>query len=186
MGKASPKTSKPKAKAKSTGAKTKKSTGKNQLLGVIAQLAPLHSGKPPRDLVARRAGYGSGDNPSFKKALSRASQRDHVDLSDKLVVFLTTLGKDEAGEAPAIKSNKEAQETILNDLTAGQKTAFGILQDGKIHQRSDLATKLGYASEKEQGFKKLVDRISRQGYLNKLGKDSLQLSDLCFPNGRDE
>lgn len=186
MGKASLKASKPKAKAKSSGAKTKKATGKNQLLGVIAQLAPLHNGKPPRDLVARRAGYGSGDNPSFKKALSRASQKDMVDLSDKMVVFLTTLGKDEAGEAPAIKTNKEAQEVILNELPAKQKEAFGSLQDGKVHQRSSLATKLGYASEKEQGFKKLIDRISAQGYLDKLDKESVQLSDLCFPNGRDE
>ena len=59
-----------KAKAPVAEAKKGKATSKNQLLGVIAQLAPLHKGKPPRDSVARRAEYRRGDNASFKKPLS--------------------------------------------------------------------------------------------------------------------
>ena len=97
-----------KAKAPVAKAKKGKATSKNQLLGVIAQLAPLHKGKPLRDMVARRAGYGSGDNASFKKALSRAKKRDHVDLSEKKVVFLTDLGRAEVGDAPEVETNKQA------------------------------------------------------------------------------
>ena len=188
MAKTSPKASKskPKAKAKAGTAKAKKPLGKNSLLGVIAQLAPLHNGQPPRDLVARRAGYGSGDNPSFKKALSRASKKNFVDLSEKMVVFLTDMGKNEAGDAPALKTNEECQEAILADLSRGKQTeAFRLLQDGKVHQRSDLAIKLGYSSEKDGGFKKLLDRIRVSGYLENVDKESVQLSDICFPNGRN-
>lgn len=138
-------------------------------------------------MVARRAGYGSGDNPSFKKALLRASKKNYVDLSEKMVVFLTDLGKGEAGDAPAIETNKEAQEAILADLPNGkQREVFGLLQDGKVHQRADLATKLGYGSEKEGAFKKVMNRIRSSGYIDNIDKESVQLSDLCFPNGRDE
>jgi len=31
-----------------------------------------------------------------------------------------------------------------------------------------------------------LDRIRLKGYLDCIDKDSVQLSDLCFPNGRDE
>ncbi|OEU23395.1 hypothetical protein FRACYDRAFT_233568 [Fragilariopsis cylindrus CCMP1102] len=189
MTKTSPKSKKKspvKAKVPADKAKKGKATSKNQLLGVIAQLAPLHKGKPPRDFVARRAGYGRGDNASFKKALSRAKKRDHVDLSDKMVVFLTDLGRDEAGNAPEVETNKQAQETILSELTAKMKTVFEILQDGKVHQRLSLAKTLDYASAKEQGFKKLLDRIRLKGYLDNVDKESVQLSDTCYPNGRVE
>ncbi|CAB9511742.1 expressed unknown protein [Seminavis robusta] len=173
-----------KTTAKDSAAKKSKATSKNELLGVIAQLGLMHDGKPPRDLVARRAGYGSGDNPSFKKALLRASKRDHVDLSDKLVVSLTEKGQQEAGDPPELPTNKAAQEKILEELTAKMKTAFELMRDGKVHLRTDLAEKLGYDSAKEQGFKKLLDRIRLKGYLEAVDKDSVQLSDLCFPNGR--
>ena len=109
-----------------------------------------------------------------------------IDLSDKMVVFLTDLGRDEAGDAPEVETNKQAQETILNELTAKMKTVFEILQDGKVHQRLSLAKTLDYASAKEQGFKKLLDRIRLKGYLDNVDKESVQLSDTCYPNGRVE
>ena len=179
---------KPKAiKAKpSTGKATKKTASKNALLGVIAELSPLHKGKPPRDLVARRAGYGNGSNPSFKKALNRAKNKDYVHLTDKLVVVLTDLGRGEAGDPPKIETNKEAQKIILKELSGKMQVAFKILQDGNTHKRTELARKLGYDSEKNQGFKKLLDRIRVKGYLETVDKESVQLTDLCYPNGRDD
>ena len=39
----------------------------SQLLGVIAQIAANNGGRTPRELVAKRAGYGSADNGSFKR-----------------------------------------------------------------------------------------------------------------------
>jgi len=181
----SPTKSKAPAKAKTTATKKAKATSKSQLLGVINQLAPLHDGKPPRDLVAQRAGYGDGNNGSFKKALFRASKRGQVDLSDKSSVFLTEKGQQEAGDVPELPTNKEAQEAILEELTSKRKEAFELLNDGKVYLRSDIAAKLGYESEKHQGFKKLLDRIKAMGYLDYPDKDSVQLSDTCFPNGRD-
>ena len=172
--------------ATTTVAKKKTTASKNALLGVIAQLAPLHQGKPPRDLVARRAGYGNGSNPSFKKALNRAKNKAYVDLSNNTVVTLTELGQQEAGDPPDIATNEQAQETIMKELSSKMQDAFKLLQDGKVHHRADLAKTMGYDTEKNQGFRKLLDRIRLKGYLDNVGKESVRLSDLCYPNGRDD
>ena len=181
-------TTKKSTKSTTTTTVTKKKTtaSKNALLGVIAQLAPLHQGKPPRDLVARRAGYGNGSNPSFKKALNRAKNKAYVDLTENMVVTLTELGQQEAGDPPEIATNEQAQETIMKELSSKMQDAFKILQDGKVHPRVDLAKMMGYDTEKNQGFKKLLDRIRLKGYLDNVGKESVRLSDLCYPNGRND
>uniref|UniRef100_A0A7S2Y282 Uncharacterized protein n=1 Tax=Entomoneis paludosa TaxID=265537 RepID=A0A7S2Y282_9STRA len=166
-------------------AKKVKGTSKAQLLGVIAQLGLLHGGKPPRDMVAKRTGYGKADNGSFMKALFRASKSGDLDLSHKDVVILTDQGREAAGDPPELPTNKAAQEKILEELSSKMKVAFEILRDGKVHLRSDLAEALGYPDAKAQGFKKLLDRIKQKGYLEAVDKDSVQLSDICFPNGRD-
>ena len=180
-------------KASATGKATKaKKTTKNQLLGMIKFLGKIHDGKPPRDLVAKRAGYGTGSNPSFKKALQRANKKDHVDLSDAETVALTALGQtlveetmdEDLHEMIENQSNAKMHETILNDLTAKMKDLFVLVQDGKVHERSDLAPELGYKTEKEQGFTKLLQRVKGKGYLEFIGKSSVQLSLLCFPEGR--
>ncbi len=177
-------TTMPKTAAKTPAEKT--STTKNQLLGVIAQLDPFHNGKPPRDLVARRAGYGNAMNPSFKKALSRASKRNHLDLSDKSNVTLTASGLEEAGDAPDwLKSNDDAHTKIQEELTPAMRKVFELVKDGKRHSRSEIASSLEYPSVKHQGFKKLLDRIRLKGYLEFVDKEFIQLSDICFPAGRD-
>jgi hypothetical protein len=83
-----------------SGRKKVKATSKTMLLGVIAQLGPMHHGAVPRELVARRAGYGNATTAAFKIALTRAAKRGHVDIkSDKATVSLTDSGRDEAGDA---------------------------------------------------------------------------------------
>ena len=156
-----------------------------QLLGVIAELGLFHNGKPPRDLVARRAGYSGGaDNQSFKKALSRAAKKGHLDTSDKEVLVLTDSGRKEAGDPPKLETNEDAHARIKADLSPKMVEAFDLLVDGKPHPRSELAKKLGYKSVNEQGFKKLLNRIKAKLYLEFIG-DTVQLTEMCFPAGRD-
>jgi hypothetical protein len=62
---------------------------------------------------------------------------------------------------------------------------FELLKDGAPHLRSEIAPKLGYDSVKAQGFKKLLARIKAKGYLEFTEGDRVQLSDVCFPQGRD-
>lgn len=172
--------------SKPTAAKKSKGCTKEQLFGVIAKLASLHNGKPPRDLVARHAGYVNAENGSFKKALYRASKDNLIDLSEKDVVWLTELGQAEAGDPLEMETNEQAQEGILKDLSPKMQEVFKLLQDGQAHLRTEIASTLKYENEQHQGFKKLLCRIREKGYLNFVDKDSIQLADICFPNGRDE
>jgi len=163
-----------------------KATSKTALLAVIAQLAPLYQGKPPRELVARRAGYGTATSPAFKMALKRAAKRGHMDIvTDKTTVELTESGREEAGDASLhLASNEETHEKIKLDLSAKMNEVFELVKDGQPRLRSAIAATLGYKSEKEAGFKMLLNRIRNKGYLDFIDKQSIQLSDICFPTGR--
>jgi hypothetical protein len=158
----------------------------SELLGVIAQVAVLHGGKAPRDLVAKRAGYGTADNDSFKKALSRAAKKGLLDRSDKRVLDLTDKGREEAGDAPPVKTNEDAHNKIKEELSDKMQEAFALMTDGKAHTREELASAMKYPDIKHQGFRKLLDRIKGKGYLDYVDKDTVRLSDVCFPQGRDE
>ena len=185
-----PKSAAKNAKKKATTVKKSKTTScsREQLLGIIAQLAPLHGGKVPLDLVAKRGGYGSADNGSFKKALSRAASSGLVAISDKEVIELTAKGKENAGEAPPIESNDDCHAKIKAELSGKKLEFFELLEDGKRYLRSEIALKMGYDTDaKSQGaFKKLSSRLRDDSYLEVIGKDYIQLSDVCFPHGRDE
>lgn len=161
-------------------------TTKAALLRVIAQLSPLHQGKPPRELVARRAGYGSATTPAFKMALKRAAKRGHVDIvADKTTVELTESGREEAGDASEnLATNEETHDKIKSDLSPKMNEVFELIKDGEPHLRSVIATTLGYMNEKEAAFKMLLNRIRKKGYLDFIDKQSIQLSDICFPTGR--
>ena len=90
-----------------------------------------------------------------------------------------------AGDPPALESNEEAQDAILAQLSSKMQNAFKLLQDGKPKTRTFLAQELNYDSTANQGFKKLLTRIKAQGFLDFVDKESVQLADVCFPNGRD-
>ena len=161
-------------------------TSKTELLGVIANLAPFHGGNPPRELVARRAGYGNAKTPAFKMAIKRAEKRGQLDLSDKQAISLTELGSAEAPDVAAVfGSNEQAHEKIKSELSPKMKEAFDLLHDGQPCLRSTIASRLEYKSEKEPAFKMLLNRIRDKGFLDFIDKFSVQLSDVCFPMGRD-
>ncbi|KAL3907124.1 MAG: hypothetical protein SGARI_003693 [Bacillariaceae sp.] len=188
MPKSTDKTPKKKAASAKPAPKKNSTCTAKELLGVIGQLGLLHKGKPPRDLVARRAGYAGGaENASFKKAISRAAKKGLLDTSDKAVLELTDAGRDEAGDPPKLETNEEAHDRIKADLSTKMVKAFGLLQDGQPHTLLELAEGLGYESAKEQGFKKLLDRIKAKGYLEYTdNRESVQLTDICFPAGGRE
>ena len=129
---------------KASSAKKTSTCSASELLGVIAQIAALHGGKAPRELVAKRAGYGSADNGSFKKALSRAAKKDLLDNSDKEVLDLTDKGREEAGDAPPVETNEDAHDKIKEDLSDKMQEAFDLLADGKPHTREELVSAMGY------------------------------------------
>lgn len=122
--------------------------------------------------------------PSKRRCLARRKRIKWIPPRD--VVWLTPKGQDMAGEPPEMENNQQAQEAILNDLTPKMQAVFKMLQDGQPRLRSEIAVSLKYASEQEQGFKKLLARIREKGYLEFVDKESVQLPDICFPCGRDK
>jgi hypothetical protein len=168
--------------------KKAKTTSKTELLGIIAQLASLHQGSAPLDLVARRAAYGNVNNPSFKKAIQRASKQGLLEV-EHTTVRLTDLGIAQAGDAPDwVQSNAQAQGKMKEDLTPKMQKVFDmILEDGgQPKSLTMLATRMGYPNAKDKGFKKLMSRIRLKGCIDFVDSDKVQASDMAYPTGRDE
>lgn len=174
--------------ASASKAKVKKhgTCSKAQLLGVIGQVSALYNGAAPKDKVAIRTGYGNAKAQAFTKAISRLQKSDHI-RTDRENIYLTQQGQTEAGDATDLPmSNEEAQTKIRDDLTPKMQEVFDLLDTGITLTRVDLAAKLKYNSAKEQGFTKLLSRMSQKGYLE-LDDDKIhvRLDDVAFPFGRD-
>jgi hypothetical protein len=162
-------------------------TSKEMLLSIIVQMSALHGGKAPVELVARTGGYGNAKTPAFKMALKRAATRGHLVVHPDGTVAATDSGHGEAQLSGMVlpTSNREAHEKIMNEhLTPKMKEAFELMIDGQPFVRSDIAKSLGYVSAKEAAFQMLLRRIRDKGFLEFLDKESVQLSDVCFPVGR--
>lgn len=158
-----------KASAVKAGSTVKKAktTTKTELLEIIAQLASLHKGAAPLDLVARRAAYGNATNPSFKKAIQRAGKQGLL-MVENNTVQLTDLGIFQAGDAPDwVQSNSQAQAKMKEVLTPKMRIVFDmILEDGgQPKSCTMLATRLEYPNTKDKGFKKLLTACARRGAL---------------------
>ena len=172
-----------------TNAKKIRKTTREGLLAIIQQVAALHKGSAPLDLVARRAGYGNAKNLSFRKALKRATA--WVDLLSKPnAVKLTELGKAQVGgsgnNAPdEVETTQQAHDMILRELTPTMKKAFHYLWSrGAACSRADLAKHLGYQSKAEEAFKKLVNRMKVKGVMDEDGKDGVCLADMIHQTSK--
>lgn len=178
-------TSPPAKKVSSTGGCTKE-----RLFAVIAQLSSLHGGGgAPRELVAKRAGYGNPKSQAFTKALSRQTKNGFLTTDGDLLI-LTEAGEGLAEKCDDLSSDNETQlAKIEASLSAKQRDLFLLLRSGGSETKKHLADALDYENAKVQGFTKLLSRVKAQGYLEDApggDRNSVQLSDLCFPFGRPE
>jgi hypothetical protein len=170
-----------------------KTTSRKELLVVIGLVSVEHHGAARRDNVALRAGYGgtgSAKSSAFRCALGRLEKSGYLqDLRVHRDQILLT----EEGCRAAIKhaatcslacTNQDVQLEILQQLTPTMTCLFRLVQDGQHYSRDYLAKALGYINKKAGGFQTLLSRMHCKGYLDFIDKNSVQLSDTCFPFGR--
>lgn len=166
-----------------SGAKKAKTTSKEELLGIITQLSSLHKGAAPLNKVSRRAGYGDASNPSFRKALKRASNQDLLVVEGD-TVKVTGKGQEMAGDAPDCAfTNALAQSKIKETLSPKMIIAFDYVvgQHPNPAARCALASELGYTSDGDGAFKKLLTRMRALDAIEFVDKDEVKLSATALP-----
>ena len=76
-------------------------------------------------------------------------------------------------------TNIEHHNNIKSHLNPKQIEIFGVLVDGKVHSRSEVASGLGYASHKGH-FQNTLSGMKGLGIISYPRSNEVQLTDMCF------
>ena len=105
--------------------------------------------------------------------------------SESGTLMITDKGLEMADVQDIPQSNEEAQEGHKQKLKGKARRIFEILADGKVHSKEKIMEAIG--CQNPATFKPLLSReLKKHGYIEYPSKGTVQLSDLCFPFGRDK
>ena len=139
----------------------------------------------PKDRVMKMAEITAATFPSM---ISRMKSKGLVAAGSAAGTYkITELGREQVPEGghDLPTSNAEYHQTILNKLTGKPRAIFEILMDGKPHKKTDIMEAIDCTNPKT--FSPLVSReLRKKNYVEFVGKDSMQLSDDCYPLPRDQ
>lgn len=169
----------------------------------IAELNAYGIKVPLRYRVAIYAGYTKSP-AGYTKALSALRSAGIIECPTKDTLKFTEfakatlfskgygdLGIGRLDNFQSPKTNAGMQKQLLNRIgsMAGSpnkmKQIFEYLRDGKVRTRKEVAIEVGYRSEKDSGFKKILSHMSSIGLVNYPSKSTVQLDDIAFPRGRE-
>ena len=197
MGKTDTKPTKSKAAAKAKSpAKTSggggKKDGKNAeqvIMEVLATFFVKGNKEPLREKVAKATKLAaktlSNTIPKLKrKNFVECPDGKTIRLTDEGIKFLGPLAQKGGGGA----TTKEVHENLKKDMTGKQVMLFDLLVDGAVHDRDDIAKKLGYSEgRKTKAFVNLIGAMKSKDIVHYPTKDTIQLVlDTCFPFGLEE
>lgn len=163
--------------------KASRGTGPQKVLAALAELKLRHGlEEAPKKRVASMAGIPSTTFPSL---ISRMAKNGLVEYgSTPEMMKITDKGMEQVDPIDIPTSNEEAQERIKEKLKGKPLRIFEILQDGKPHAKKEIMEAVDCTNPKT--FAPLLSReLKKLGYIDYASKGTVQLSELCFPFGRD-
>ena len=160
--------------------------GEDRIVRAVGKLAAGRLVEPKRDFV--QIFSGNGKTPEgFKKTMGILKNKGYIMYPTKDTVALTELGIEYVGKVdPDSMSLQEFHDNIREILHNGKQAVqiFDLLVDGNVHTKDELIEALNLDRSKLSGFEKNLSKMKSLGYLEKT-KDTAQLTDLCFPCGRN-
>ncbi|CAB9498670.1 expressed unknown protein [Seminavis robusta] len=171
-----------KKKANSGGGKKSKDgmTAEQKILDVIAKLYAGGNKTPKREQVAKLCAIAA---KTLANTVAKLKKKDLVECPDAQTLGLTESGLEHVGDlASAGSSNEEVHERIKNDLKGKQVTLFDLLADGEVHEKDDIAEKLGYENRSVKAFANLIGAVKGKGIVIYPTPATIQLDkERCFP-----
>ena len=154
-----------------------------KILEALAKFRAIGTMQPKRNDVMVFSG-NSNTPEGFKKTLGNLRKhKKFVEFHGNDAVSLTDEGIAQVGHVdPSNISNEAYHDAVKEMLSKKGGEIFDELADGREYDKIDVATKMGYNLSKLSGFNKDLGRMNTLGLLNKT-KDTIQLSDKCFPKG---
>jgi hypothetical protein len=180
-------TKKPPTRAASTNV-TKKAPQKRAVVDVIletvAEAYSISFGKVP--LERKRLEIVTGlKKKTIDNTLPQLGRNGWITYDSK-TLQLTAEGVKKVGSLVSFpQNNAECQARIKQNLKGKAIELLELLEDGRAHNCGDVAVKLGYDSAKKKSFANLKGSLKGKGFAEySSDKQSIQLSDVCFPFGR--
>jgi Mn-dependent DtxR family transcriptional regulator len=183
------------AKAKPTKAKHNRKKGGgsgdgkaiDKLIVAVARLHQARFERPCRKLVGSLAGVDSKSS-TMRNACAKLKKEGLADTSDPKTLQLTEKGLKTAGTNLKPLTTNTEFHSVLNDLIREKKAwdIFNILISGP-HTRAEIAKKINTEVSKST-FRNALAPLNKLELLEDIeveGKKALQLTEFCFPFGRD-
>lgn len=172
-------------KAKATVSKSKsdgnKKSAQDTIFELVAESHGLRNDSLARDQLSKGTGIAA---KTVANNLIKLKQKGLVEY-DATTVHLTSKGIEKAGPlASGPTSNEEIHERLKKGLKGKQVKLFDLLADGGIHDRNVFAVELDFEDAKKKGFKNLCSALSGKGLVEYPDKQTMTLTDTCFPLGR--
>ena len=174
---------------------SKKNSGVHKVLMAIYELKVTHgfNDGAPNKRVATMANIPSTTFPSLicrmikKGLIERTSSGGGGDDGGATTssIKITELGMEQVDPIDIPTSNEEAQQKIIEKLKGTKpRRIFDYLLDGKPHRKVDIMVAVDCTNPST--FAPMMSReLKKHGYIEYPEKGRVQLTDVCFPFGRD-
>ena len=155
------------------------STTDVRILTSLAELWLIGNTEPPRPLVQMMLKFKSIG--SLNNLLPHLERKGVITRPSSSTVAITAAGL----QRPQIKAlkpptnNVEHHNNIKSHLNPKQIEIFGVLVDGKVYNRSEVASRLGYVSHKGH-FQNTLSGMKGLGIISYPTSNEVQLTDMCF------
>ena len=176
-------------KSTATTAGRAKGSVKERILGALGQLHAIGISEAPRIQLALWSGYSNVNSAGFAKALSQTKKEGLIQYPSGKTVSLTDTGSQTEAAKSTVppKDNAAVHAQIKSLLKPIQVRMFGLLANGAIQTREELAAGMGYTNLNSSGYAKSLSGMSSLGLIHypkhatDKSKKLVQLSSICFP-----
>lgn len=158
------------------------SSGVKNVLGALIYLRDVKGlEEAPKESVLVMSKVSKATFPSL---ISRMVKKELIEYgSTKSYLMITALGEGQAEPLDLPTSDEEHHEEIKKELKGKALQIFEILADGKVHKKFDIMGAID--CKNPSTFAPLVSRnFAKKGYIKYPSKDTMQLTDECFPFSR--
>jgi Mn-dependent DtxR family transcriptional regulator len=171
-------------KPTATTTQSKSSLGKTAdlILNVLAEELSMNKDVVPRSKMMSVTGLAA---KTLANAYTKLKQQEFIEM-DAQSIRLTTAGKTLVADwVIQPKTNQDRHDDIKSKLKGKQITLFDLLQDGHTQSKNDVAVALHYEGKSTKAFQNLVAAMKSKGVVEYPTQDTVRLTDVCFPCGRD-
>ena len=155
------------------------SGGKKRVCSALASLKITHGiEEVDKKRICKMANISEATAPSLFSRMVKENLIRYGTAPNTIAI--TDAGMEIAEPCDVITSNEEYHEQIKKELKGKAVQIFEILQDRQIHKKADIMKAINCTNKNT--FAPLLSRaFAKNGYIQYPSRDTVQLSDTCFP-----